>query len=220
MSGELARLAGEAARALALRDCAGAPAGPRGGGPVGLHEPQPSQARGPQPAAGAASGARLHARRAGRAGRRAGGAATGRCPPSSPPPGCGPRNGPCSSAATSTAAPGAERAPHGLAAARWWSWRKTNAAAARCRCPTGRSPRSTRCRRGSTRRYCSPRPRGGPLEPRTTSAAASGHRRSRRPGSPRPARIYDLRSTFAIERARRRRLRVRAGTADGHVASR
>ena len=81
-------------------------------------------------------------------------------------------------------------------AARWSSWAR----------PTGsrrQVPLSRRAldaldalRRGSTRRCCS-RPRGAARSTSTTSAAASGHRRSRPPGSRSPARIYDLRSTFA-----------------------
>ena len=78
---------------------------------------------------------------------------------------------------------------------------KTAGAAARCRSRAVRSTRSTRSRRGSTRRCCSRRPAAG-CSTSTTSAAASGHRRSRRPGSRSPARIYDLRSTFASRRAR------------------
>ena len=50
-----------------------------------------------------------------------------------------------------------------------------------------RWPRSTRCRRGSTRRCCS-RPRRAATSTSTTGGRASGIRRSRRPGSPSAAR--------------------------------
>ena len=59
-----------------------------------------------------------------------------------------------------------------------------------------RSPRSSSCRRGSTRRCCSPRRRAG-RSTSTTSAGANGRPRSRPPASRRPRRPYDLRDTFA-----------------------
>ena len=66
-----------------------------------------------------------------------------------------------------------------------------------------RSTRSSRCRPGSTAATCS-RPRGSARRRASrarstsrTSAVASGGRRSTRPGSRSPRRLYDLRSTFA-----------------------
>ena len=59
-----------------------------------------------------------------------------------------------------------------------------------------RSPRSTRSRRGSTRRCCSRRPKAG-RSTSTTSAAANGRPPSRPPASETPGDAYDLRDTFA-----------------------
>ena len=71
------------------------------------------------------------------------------------------------------------------------------ASAAACRSPGGRSTRSTRCRRGSTRRCCSP-PRRAATSGSTPGAPASGIRRSTRPGIARRG-PYHLRHTFATE---------------------
>ena len=140
----------------------------------------------------------------------------GRCRCSPPRPGCGPRSGWRSSAATWTARRASLNVRRTVSSGEVVELGKTAAqpppGAAR---RAGRSTRSTRCRRGSTRRCCS-RPRAAGCSTWTTSAAASGHRRSRRPAIATPARIYDLRSTFASQRARGRRVRVRAGADHGH----
>jgi integrase len=73
---------------------------------------------------------------------------------------------------------------------------KTNASRRQVRFRVAPRPRSTCSRLGWIRRSCSRRPRAG-CSTSTTSAAGSGAWRSRRPASPRPARIYDLRPTFA-----------------------
>ncbi len=65
--GRARRLAGEAPGTVALRDRAGAPADARRGCALGLHEPEPGQARRSQPGAAVALDPRLHARRARRA---------------------------------------------------------------------------------------------------------------------------------------------------------
>ncbi len=128
-------LAGDAARALALRDRAGAPADARRRRPLGLHGREPGQAR-----------------RAATASRR-----RGRCAPSrreeleaiaaelspmlpaaarrSPPrPGCGPEEWQALERRdVDRAARRAERPPHRLRAARWSSSARPAAAAARCR---------------------------------------------------------------------------------------
>ena len=60
------------------------------------------------------------------------------------------------------------------------------------------SPRSTRCRRGSTRRCCSRRRAAG-CSTSTTSAAASGPPAVEASGVRTPGEVYDLRSTFASD---------------------
>jgi hypothetical protein len=75
------------------------------------------------------------------------------------------------------------------------SSRRPAGAAARCRSPTARSPRWTNCRDGSSLYLFAAR-RGGPFD------LANFRRREWAPGIEasgvaRPARLYDLRSTFA-----------------------
>ena len=87
-------LAGDAAGAKPLRLHAGAPAIPRRGACAGAtSSTQPGEARGPEPAAAAASDPRLHLRGVGGHRGRTGAAATGRSRRSPPLPDCGPRSG-------------------------------------------------------------------------------------------------------------------------------
>ena len=159
---------------------------------------EPGEARGPKPAAGAAAGARLHARRARRDRRRARrlpAAAGVRRRDRAAARGVGAR----SSAATSTATPGRHRAPHRQRRRGRRARQDEPPAAARCRSRGARSPRSTRSRRGSTRRSCS-RAGGRAARTSTTSAGANGRPRSRPPGSRRPPG-----STTCARRSRRTR---------------
>ena len=86
----------------------------------------------------------------------------------------------------------------------------------RCRSPAAPRP----CPRPAAHedRHAAPVPGPGrqPDRASTTSAAGNGVRPSRASGIPTPARIYDLRSTVAQQRARRRGDGVRASEGDGH----
>jgi hypothetical protein len=122
-------------------------------------------------------------------------ALTGRCRLSPPPPGYAPRSGAHSSAATWTVARGSSRCAARSRAAGWSSSPRPRAAGARFRSRPARSRRSSSCRPGSTRPTCSPRARW-PCD------LANLRRRVWRPaaiasGIREPARLYDLRSTFA-----------------------
>ena len=166
-------------------DRAGAAAGARRRRALGLHGRNPAKLAGTNPQAAAASRARLHARRARRDRRRARRPPTGRCRRSPPRPGCGPRSGRRSSAATSTARAGVLNVRRTVSSGEVVELGKTTRQRRQVPLSRGRSTRSTRCRRGSTRRCCSRRRAAG-CSTSTTSAAASGRRRSRRPASASP----------------------------------
>ena len=191
--------------------------------PLGLHGPQPGQARRAEPAAAAQADARLHARRARRDRRRAVAARTGRCPRSPPRPGCVPRNGQALERRDVDRRAGvAQRAPHGLRAARSSSSRRRpGRRRAGAAVPT-RARRARRAaRRGSTRPLPVPRPpSGGSFDLRQLPPPRMGARRSRRPASTarrgsttcarRSPRTRSPPASTVFELARR----------DGHVASR
>ena len=114
----------------------------------------------------------------------------------------------------------AERPPHRVVGGRWLSWRRRARAAVRFRCsPRALDALEPGSHLGSTRRCCSPAPGGGLLNidnfrRREWAPAITGS------GVATPARIYDMRSTFASNAIAAGDRRVRVGAGDGHLDAR
>ena len=195
MCGEIASLAGQAARTLPLRHHAGAPPDARRRRPLGLH----GRTRRSSPGATrsrhrgrCASTPRTSSRRSPPSCARP----TGRCPPSPPPPGCAPRSGRRSNAATSTAPPASLNVRRTVSQRRGGGAGQDDppppagAALAACARRARRDPAAAR--------HAAPVPgrRGRAVRPRQLPPprVGAGDRGVRRRT---PARIYDLRSTFA-----------------------
>jgi hypothetical protein len=130
-------------------------------------------------------------------------------------PDCAPRSGKPSSGATSTGDRRAQRSPHGVVQRRSSNSARRIAAAVRSRSPRGHLQRSTPCRFASTRPCCSRRPGAYVLNLNnfrnriwTPAIEASGVRT--------PARIYDLRSTFASNALAAGDHRLRTRPRHGH----
>ena len=158
----------------------GAAAGARGGRPLRLPDPQPGEARGPEPDARAAGDPGLHRRTSSTAIADELGTVRG---------GRGQVRGGDRTTARGVGVGRAEGRRQGSTGARWCAGRRRSARGARCRSPRRRSRRSSRCPRGSTAATCSRRRGSVPgsasraRSTSRTSVVASGGRRSTRPGS-------------------------------------
>ena len=207
-------LAGRADRHVPLPADAGAAAGARRRRPLALPEPQPGRRRRPQPGAARRGAAAVHAATRSTRSPPSSARSTGRSSSSPPRPGCGrtsgsalerrdvDRSGPAVTVQRRYADGVADAVP------------EDGALAPACAAHRPRAlERSRRCRRGSTRRCCSPPPRGGHIGldnwrtrewyPALDAAGID----AARPVPPAP-HVRD-------RGARRRRLDLRAGAADG-----